>query len=209
MKRDWTRRKFLESALKGSFVAGGAVTAEIIAPAKAHAGHSAERTCGVYDEQQRKTLQVTMDEIIPASDDMPSASEVGGLEYLTRIAGVSSRVKREIAKSIGALAALSRKQFGGEFASLAPAERVEALKKFEAQRPKQNFVRLRDYIYEAYYTQPKVWKLIGYSFYATNGPGPHMKPFDPSSLERVRKMPKLYREVPESTARSGHEESNG
>lgn len=203
MKRDWTRRKFLERALKGSFIAGGAATADIIAPAKAHANDPAGRTRGVYDEQQRKMLRVTMDEIIPAGDGMPSVNEVGGLEYLTRIAGENSQIKREIEKSISALAALSRKQFGREFTALAPAERVEALKKFEAQRPKQNFVRLRDYIYEAYYTQPKVWKLIGYSFYATNGPGPDMKPFDPSSLDRVRNMPKLYREAPESTALDG------
>ena len=203
MKRDWTRRKFLERALKGSFVAGGAVTADIIAPAKAHADDPAGRTRAVYDDQQRKTLRATMDEIIPAGDGMPSVSEVGGLEYLTRIAGRSSQIKREIEKSISALAALSRKQFGREFASLEPAERVEALKKFEAQRPKQNFVRLRDYIYEAYYTQPKVWKLLGYSFYATNGPGPRMKPFDPSSLDRVRKMPKLYREASKSAAPDG------
>src|ERR1051326_1375969 len=127
MKRDWTRRKFLERALKGSFVAGGAVTAEIIAPAKAHAGDSAGRTRGVYDEQQGKMLRVAMDEIIPAAHGMPPAREVGGFEYLTRIAAESSRVKREIEKSISALAALSRKQFGREFASLAPAERVEAL----------------------------------------------------------------------------------
>lgn len=203
MKRDWTRRKFLERALKGSLVAGGAVTADIIAPAKAHADGPVGRTHDGYDEQQRKMLRVTMDEIIPAADGMPSVSEVGGLEYLTRIAGQSSQIKREIEKSISALAALSRKQFGKEFTSLEPAERVEALKKFEAQRPKQNFVRLRDYIYEAYYTQPKVWKLLGYSFYATNGRGPRMKPFDPSSLDRVRKMPKLYREAPKSAAPDG------
>jgi hypothetical protein len=203
MKRDWTRRKFLERALKGSFVAGGAVTADIITPAQAHADDPAGRIRRAYDEQQRKLLRVTMDEIIPAADGMPSVSEVGGPEYLTRIAGQSSQIKREIEKSVSALAALSRKQFGREFTALAPAERVEALKKFEAQRPKPNFVRLRDYIYEAYYTQPKVWKLIGYSFYATSGRGPAMKPFDPSSLDRVRKMPKVYREAPEATALGG------
>lgn len=210
MQRGWTRRKFLERALKGSVVAGGAVTAEIIGPAKVHAGNPAGRKRGAFDEQQCKLLHVAMDEIIPAGDGMPSVSEVGGLEYLTRIAGESSRVKREIEKSVSALAVLSRKQFGREFTSLAPAERVEALKKFEAQRPKQNFIKLRDYIYEAYYTQPKIWKLIGYSFYATNGPGPQMKPFDPSSLDRVRRMPKHYREVPQSAQSGlGQEESNG
>jgi len=196
MKKNWTRRKFLESTLKGSIVAGGAVTAGAVLPAEAHAGAPPEQKPEALDAQQRKLLRVTMDEIIPAGDGMPSASEVGGVEYLTRLAGTNPQIKRELQKSLGALAAVSRKQFGKEFTSLLPAERVEALKKLEAQRPQQNFVKLRDHVYEAYYTQPKVWKLLGYPFYPTNGPGPHMKPFDPASLDKVRKMPKLYREVP-------------
>ncbi len=195
MKKNWTRRKFLESTLKGSIVAGGAVTAGVISPLETKAGDAPEQEATALDAQQRKLLRVTMDEIIPAGDGMPAASEAGGVEYLTRLARENPQIRRELQKSLNALAALSRKQFGQDFASLAPAQRVEGLKKFESQRPRQNFVKLRDHVYEAYYTQPKVWKLLGYPFYATNGPGPRMKPFDPASLERVRKMPKLYREV--------------
>lgn len=196
MKKNWTRRKFLESTLKGSIMAGGAVTAGVIMPADAHAGTPSEQEPEPFNTQQRKLLRATMDEIIPASDGMPSASEAGGVDYLTRLAGKNPRIEKELQKSLGALELLSLKQFGKQFTSLAPAVRVEALKKFEAQRPRQNFVKLRDHVYEAYYTQPRVWKLLGYLFYPTNGPGPHMKPFDPASLDKVRKMPKLYREIP-------------
>jgi Gluconate 2-dehydrogenase subunit 3 len=195
MKKNWTRRKFLESTLKGSIMAGGAVTAGVAAPKGARAGKPPEENSGVFDAQQRQLLRVTMDEIIPAGDGMPAASEVGGVEYLTHIARQNSNIHRELEKSLKALAALTRKQYGKDFISLAHRERVETLKKFEARRPRQNFVTLRDHIYEAYYTQPKVWKLIGYPFYATNGPGPRMKPFDPASLDQVRKMGKLYREI--------------
>lgn len=196
MKKKWTRRKFLESTLKGTVVAGGAITAGAAIPAEARASDPEDQKPAALDEQRRKLLRAAMDEIIPASDGMPAASEAGGVEYLTRVAGENAQVKRELEESLSTLAALSQKQFGREFISLTHAERVEALKKFEARRPPQNFVKLRDYVYEAYYTQPSVWKLIGYPFYATNGPGPHMKPFDPSSLDRVRRMPKLYREIP-------------
>ena len=54
---------------------------------------------------------------------------------------------------------------------------------------------LRDLVYEAYYTQPRVWKLIGYEFNPTNEAGPHLKPFDESVLAQVKKMPRRYREV--------------
>ena len=33
------------------------------------------------------------------------------------------------------------------------------------------------------------------NLHPTNESGPHMKPFDDSVLAKVRKMPKLYREV--------------
>lgn len=196
MKKSWTRRKFLESTLKSSIVAGGVFGAGAIAQAEARAGHPAEQDAGVPDAEQRKLLRAAMDEIIPAGDGMPAASEVGGVEYLARIARENPQIKQELQKSLAALAALSQKQFGKEFTSLPQPERVEALKKFEAQRPKRNFVKLRDHVYEAYYTQPKIWKQLGYSFYPTDGLGPKMKPFDPSSLDRVRKMGKLYREIP-------------
>jgi hypothetical protein len=57
------------------------------------------------------------------------------------------------------------------------------------------FSTLRDSVYEAYYIQPQVWKLIDYEFYPTDQPGPRMKPFDEAVLAQVRKLPKLYREV--------------
>jgi Gluconate 2-dehydrogenase subunit 3 len=195
MKKSWTRRKFLESTLKGSIVAGGAVTAGVIVPAEARTVNQGQQNSDSLDLHQRELLRAAMDEIIPAGDGMPSASEVGGVDYLARIARENPKIRKDLRKSLSTLAALSRKQFGKEFTSLAQPERVEALKKFQAMRPQQNFVKLRDYVYEAYYTQPKVWKQLGYSFYPTNAAGPRMKPFDPSSLDRVRKMGKLYREV--------------
>ncbi|HET9179657.1 MAG TPA: gluconate 2-dehydrogenase subunit 3 family protein [Terriglobia bacterium] len=195
MKRNWTRRKFLESTLKGSIAASGAVTAGIIIPAEGRAGYAGQQSSDTFDVQQRNLLRAAMDEIIPAGDGMPAASEVGGVEYLTRIAHENPKIKKDLLHSLGMLSELSRKGLGKEFTSLIHPERVEALKKFEALRPRQNFAKLRDYIYEAYYTQPKVWTQLGYSFHPTNSAGPRMKPFDPSSLDRVRKMGKLYREV--------------
>ncbi len=195
MKKNWTRRKFLETSLKGSIMAGGAITAGVVARGEIRAGEAPEEHSDVFDPRELKLLRAAMDEIIPAGDEMPAASEVGGVEYLTRLARENPKIKQELQKSLRTLAALTRKQFGKDFTSLAHPERVEALKKFEAQRPRQNFIKLRDHVYEAYYTQPRVWKRLGYPFYPTNGPGPHMKPFDPSALDEVRKMGKLYREV--------------
>jgi hypothetical protein len=71
---------------------------------------------------------------------------------------------------------------------------VEALKQFEIENPAQ-FAILRDFVYEAYYTQPQIWKLIDYQFHATDQKGPHMKPFDEAVIAKVRNKPKFYREA--------------
>ena len=67
---------------------------------------------------------------------------------------------------------------------------------FERAMP-EVFAKLRDLVYESYYTQPSVWKLIGYELHPTNESGPNMSPFDDSVLAKVAKMRKLYREIGE------------
>ncbi|MGA8597283.1 MAG: hypothetical protein WB676_21425, partial [Bryobacteraceae bacterium] len=80
------------------------------------------------------------------------------------------------------------------FDRLSPEARVSVLKAYEESAP-QNFALFRDCVYESYYTQPSVWRLIGYELYPTDHPGPHMKPFDENVLTEMRKRPKFYREV--------------
>lgn len=207
MNRKWTRRKFLETGLQGSVVVGSAVAAGAMPGTRAGAapqttpppdqGRTERRSARVsgLGQAQRELLQAAMDQIIPAGDGMPAASEVGGVEYLDRLASESPEIKVDLEKSLTALQGLSTKRLGKDFTALSPGDRVEALKKLEGQQP-EAFGMLRDYIYESYYTQSKVWKLIGYEFYPTNTGGPKMRSFDESVLTKVKMMPKLYREAP-------------
>jgi hypothetical protein len=136
-----------------------------------------------------------MDQIIPASDSMPAASEAGGVEYLDRLTSQTPEISADLENALAAVQQVAMKERGKDFTALSPGDRMETLKKLEKQQP-QVFGSLRDYVYESYYTQPKIWKLIGYEFYPTNAAGPMMKPFDESVLAKVKKMPKLYREAP-------------
>jgi len=135
-----------------------------------------------------------MDQIIPAGDGMPAASAVGGVDYLDRLGSQDSDIRADLERSLTALQ-LCSKQLGKDFTAISQEDQLEALKRLEKQQP-DTFASLRDYVYESYYTQPQVWKLIGYEFYPTNAAGPRMKPFDESVLAKVKKMPRLYREVP-------------
>lgn len=193
MKKKWTRRKFLETGLKGSVVVGaGAMGAASRSPLITTRENQPPES--PFARGERETLRAAMDEIIPASDGMPAASEVGGVEYLERVARETPGIRKNLVKMLSALENLSRKHSGTAFASLPGENRVEALKDFEVESP-EDFATLRDLVYESYYTQPKIWKLVGYEFYPTNQSGPRMKPFDDAVLAKVRKMPKLYREV--------------
>ena len=55
---------------------------------------------------------------------------------------------------------------------------------------------LRDLVYEAYYTHPRVWKLLGYNFRSGRKPTAPLESFDEQRLARVRALAPLYRRVP-------------
>jgi len=187
MSRKFTRRRFLETALAGPAVIGAAV--EVTPGQEPKPPASTALGAG-----QRASLRAAMDEIIPASDVMPAASAAGGLEYLESVCRQEAQIRADLQQALHIVESTSEASFHAPFASLSPAQRVEILTRFETQSP-EVFAKLRDLVYESYYTQPGVWKLIGYEHHATNQSGPPMKPFDDSVLANVRKMPKLYREV--------------
>ncbi len=140
------------------------------------------------------TLKSVMDLMIPASDGMPSASEAGGLRYLQSLMDHDKDIAADIAKCLTVVDAFSERSFQKPFPQLENNHRIAVLKDMENSAPGV-FDTLRGYIYESYYTQPAIWKLIGYELYPTDHLGPHLRPFDDSLLEQVRNMPKLYRDA--------------
>jgi len=194
MRGKLSRREFLQTGVRSSLVVAGGVTSafsynQTNPPSKKRA--SVETGINSND---REILRAAIDEIIPAGDGMPAASHVGAVEYLDQLARQVPSLGEALRKAVRSLTEMGVKQFQKDFASLSPEQRIKALQEFERQSP-QDFPILRDSVYEAYYTQPQIWKLIGYEFHATNQHGPQMKRFDESVLAEVRKRPKFYREV--------------
>jgi len=190
MKKKWSRRRFLEAGLKSSIAIG----AGAVGTASAWRAGRAPKPRSALDGREREALVAAMDAIIPPGHGMPGASEAGGLEYLDRIARETQEIRRELVESLNALDSLSRKRYGSPFAALPDEKREGVLKRLEKEFSK-NFDALRDLVYEAYYTQSRVWRLLGYEFYATNQSGPVMKPFDEAILAEAREKPRHYREV--------------
>jgi hypothetical protein len=173
-----TRRAFLELAAKQSLAASLAATSLLAA-----CRSTAEQASALgLDRSSTKTLIALMDEIIPASDAMPAASQAGTLAYFELLATADSGLPETIQGALRAVNAPS---------SSAGTTIAAGLEK--SDRPL--FARLRTYVYEGYYLQPQIWKQLGYQPYPTSGPGPVMAPFRPALLDRVKAMPKRYRTV--------------
>lgn len=142
------------------------------------------------DEQP--TLKTIMDLMIPEGDGMPSATQAGGFGYLQALVQRDKSVAADLAQELAVVEALSERAFEKPFGQLGSDQQIAVLKKMENAAPKL-FDGLRAYVYESYYTQAGVWKLIGYELYPTDHEGPHLKPFDDSLITDVRTRPKLYR----------------
>jgi len=140
--------------------------------------------------EERSVLRSAIDLIIPASDGMPAASEVGSLEYLEQLARDHSEVRGELETGVSSLTRLSVASLGDPFTGLSPHERVRALSEMEKRTPRE-FAILRDYTYEAYYTRPQVWRLIRDDDRSTRDE----RGDDDLLLAPVRAMPRLYRLV--------------
>jgi hypothetical protein len=189
----WSRRKFLETGVFGAISVTGTRATRFFS-AQERGTESQKTAESTFGQRHRNLLRVSIDELIPAGDGMPAASEVGGVEYLDHLAGENEQVARELRASLNALEEISELHFKASFLSLSPELRVEALIAFEQKDP-NSFRDLRDYVYEAYYLQPRVRQLIGYEPHPTNARGPTIKAFDESVLAEVRKKPRYYREV--------------
>jgi len=173
-----TRRAFLQLAAEQSVTASVAVTA-LLAACRSTAGHPS--ALGL-DRGSTKTLIRLIDEVIPASDGMPAASQAGTLAYLELLAETDPGLTETVHAVVRTAQALTHS-----------AGATVASKLMEADPT--GFARLRTYVYEGYYLQPQVWKLLGYEPYPTSAPGPSMAPFSTALLERVRAMPRRYRAV--------------
>ena len=190
-----TRRYFLEASLRSSLLAGGYAISGLASRVPLTLASEDKSITSTLDPKLTDLLRAVMDEIIPAADGMPSASGADGVHYLEQLARSEPQIKERLERSLKALEELSTKEFKKGFLDARPKERIEVIRKLERQDPPEIFGDLRDYIYESYYIQPRVWKLIGYDFHPTNHKGPNMKPFDEAVLSNVKKMGKLFREV--------------
>jgi len=187
-----TRREFLEIAARQSVTAS--VAASVLLESSCRRSPEEPSALGL-DAGATEELIAVIDEIIPTGDGMPAASEAGTLAYFELLAASEAALAETVQASLRTANTLSQERLNRPFSSISREQRVEILSLFEKSADAALFRKLRNYVYEAYYLQPRVWALIGYDPYPTNMAGPQMEPFDQTLLNRVRAMSPLFKEV--------------
>ena len=186
----WSRRKFSKAVLSlQALVTAGILNVNLgCAPDEKKSGEA------LLGATAQRRLQLAMDEIIPASGDMPSASEVGGINYILKVLKGHPELSDPFDKMLVTLNELSVATQNEDFENLNSTSRITILQKFEKEQP-QMFTVLQNFVYESYYINEKVWQLIGYEPYPTMAAGPEMEGFDEAMLDRVKQMTSLYIKV--------------
>ena len=193
-KKKWTRRSFIESTFVTSVTSrAGLATVSSVVPAVGRSQEELPELPG-FDQAQRLDFISMIDEIIPAADGMPAASEVDIDRYVATLFTQDQGLIAAFESSLALLHEKAMEQYEQSFSNLDCGRRIELLEQLEVTDP-VSFRKVREAVYEGYYTRPQIWHLVGYQPHPTNSEGPVMEPFDENSLERVRRSPKLYRDV--------------
>ena len=146
---------------------------------------------------ERRTLRTAADVIIPAQGRMPAASRVGAVGYIERIANGDRALGGLLVAGLRAMGAHAESAHGLRFDRLGAEQQVSVVAFAEkSNTPAGFFPLLRDLVYEAYYTQSRVQKLLGYNFRSGRRRTAPLEPFDEQLVARVRGLKPFYRQVP-------------
>jgi hypothetical protein len=144
---------------------------------------------GELTDSQLAILTTAMDQIIPAVDGMPSASQAGGFQYLRSLGWQYREIRDNMGRILNTLEEMSEFDFHRTFPELDSGQRFHVLRTMEKSEP-ATFSTLMGYVYEAYYTNPRVLGLM--SCPPSSAPAAQ----DEALLAPVKRFSHLYREVP-------------
>lgn len=176
-----SRRKFLFQMTLIGLLSGGIRALGIEEP-----------TSSLVREQEQpdeiQLLAAVIDAIIPEADGMSSATSAGCVQYLRYLGWQYPSIQQQLTESFHGIEQSARAQYGTKFAGLGAGQRTQILSGIEQQHPSE-FAMLIGYVYEAYYTRPRVFGLVSCNspLIADN--------YDELLLAPVRNMKHLYREV--------------
>lgn len=189
LKDSWTRRNFSRAVLYTQFMLACGVFS--VSSGCRKSGGKSQNT---LDEKLRGILTMAMDEIIPSSTSMPSASDAGGLNYIENILAENPELVQPLVLVLTEINSIAGSTMNQPYINLDRAGRIAVLESLENSKPEW-FQMLRNFVYESYYINTEVWAKIGYQPYPTASTGPVMEPFDEGLLARVKQRPLSFKHI--------------
>ena len=146
----------------------------------------------IFTEAQRRLLTEVLNRIIPAEGEFPGAGGLGLAGFVERVAGQSARLRRLFTEGLAQIEIAAFRQHNAQFSELSDGARDSTLREIQTQFP-EFFTELLRQCYNGYYTNPRIFELIGYARPAPEEYRP--KPFDESLLEPQRQRAPFWRQV--------------
>jgi hypothetical protein len=147
-----------------------------------------------FSQAQSSLMAEVLDQIVPPGDGFPGAGELGVAEHVDAVLSRSPRLVRLFSDGLLAIEQISLGMFSQEFSAVTNPQKVEVLKKVEADHG-DFFHHLARHTYAGYYVDPRVVRLLGLEVRPPQPQGYELEPFDPRLLKNVKKRVKLWRDA--------------
>ncbi len=148
----------------------------------------------IFSPAQRSLLTEVINRIIPAQDDLPGAGDLGIAASIEETAAGTPQLTRLFNDGLNQIGLAVGKDPAGGFEALPNATKDDLLRTIESGNP-AFFDQLVLQTYNGYYSDSKVFELIGYTLPKLAPPGSQPELLGVSLLEQQRKREPFWKRV--------------
>ena len=148
----------------------------------------------IFSESQRELLSAVLDRIIPSHGDRPGAGDLGVAGFVERAAAGAPGPTRLFNEGLNAIEVAASKGNSGGFLAMPDQVKDDILREIESTNP-VFFDQLVQQTYDGYYTDTRIFDVIGYNAPKAPVVGARPKLLDESLLEEQRQRAPFWRRV--------------
>lgn len=148
----------------------------------------------IFSPDQRSLLSAVLNRIIPAKDELPGAGNLGVAAYIEETVSATTSQTRLFNDGLAQIAVAAGQSSAKAFEGLPDAAKDELLRSVETVHP-VFFDQLVLQTYNGYYTNPEVFRIIGYEVPKLAPPGSQPELLDTSLLDQQRQREPFWKKV--------------
>ena len=151
-------------------------------------------TPSFFVDSQFALMRSVLDRIVPASEDLPGAGELGVAAYIDRVVGPSAELKRLFARGLIEIDIGGQAQHSEGFVALSNAEKDGVLRQVESREP-AFFQELVRHTYYGYYSDPRIVEILGLEARPPQPRGHVLEQGNLDLIENVKRRGQVYRDT--------------